>query len=178
LGVERIIRSNCHWRYEFWACVDSVLWLAQIYPMPNLLDEPDRNNIKVRITRLHHDTPRQWGTMTAALTTCHLTDQLRVAMDEIPARRRGNILTRTLIKWYVLNFVTEISKGKIKTVSEMQSTDVGDWENDIHLLCNAIDRFPRCQQFAPHPVFGPMSPTEWGKLGYIHLDHHLRQFGV
>jgi hypothetical protein len=146
--------------------------------MPNLLEESDRETIRLRVVRLRPDSPRQWGTMTAPQMVCHVADQLGVAMDEIPARRRGNILTRTLLKWYVMNFVKEISKEKIKTVSEMQSTDPGDWEADVKRLTNAIDRFPRCDDFAPHPVFGRMSPTEWGKLGYIHLDHHLRQFGV
>jgi hypothetical protein len=30
----------------------------------------------------------------------------------------------------------------------------------------------------PHPSFGMMSRTEWGKLIYRHYDHHLRQFGA
>ena len=29
-----------------------------------------------------------------------------------------------------------------------------------------------------HPFFGPMTHEEWGSLMYIHLDHHLKQFGV
>ena len=28
------------------------------------------------------------------------------------------------------------------------------------------------------PMFGPLSRDEWGVLGYRHLDHRLRQFGV
>jgi len=29
-----------------------------------------------------------------------------------------------------------------------------------------------------HPFFGPMTNEEWGSLMYLHLDHHLKQFGV
>jgi hypothetical protein len=29
----------------------------------------------------------------------------------------------------------------------------------------------------PHPLFGPMSRAAWLRWGYLHLDHHLRQFG-
>jgi hypothetical protein len=29
-----------------------------------------------------------------------------------------------------------------------------------------------------HVFFGPMTPTEWGRLMYKHVDHHFRQFGV
>lgn len=29
-----------------------------------------------------------------------------------------------------------------------------------------------------HPVFGPMKTQDWGAFAWLHLDHHLRQFGV
>jgi len=29
-----------------------------------------------------------------------------------------------------------------------------------------------------HPLFGPMSRAEWLRWGYLHMDHHFRQFGV
>ena len=29
-----------------------------------------------------------------------------------------------------------------------------------------------------HPVFGVMSKELWGEAMYIHLNHHLEQFGV
>jgi hypothetical protein len=28
-----------------------------------------------------------------------------------------------------------------------------------------------------HPIFGPMSEAAWLRWGYLHADHHLRQFG-
>ena len=34
------------------------------------------------------------------------------------------------------------------------------------------------EQWKPHPMFGRMSPTEWGKLLQIHLDYHLKQFAA
>jgi len=33
----------------------------------------------------------------------------------------------------------------------------------------------RCQ--ASHPMFGRMSAGDWNRWGYLHADHHLRQFG-
>jgi hypothetical protein len=29
-----------------------------------------------------------------------------------------------------------------------------------------------------HPVFGKMSEAAWLRWGYLHMDHHLRQFGA
>jgi len=34
------------------------------------------------------------------------------------------------------------------------------------------------EQWKPHPMFGRMSLTEWGKLLQIHLDYHLKQFAA
>ena len=30
----------------------------------------------------------------------------------------------------------------------------------------------------PHPFFGALSPQDWSRGMYKHMDHHLRQFGV
>jgi hypothetical protein len=30
---------------------------------------------------------------------------------------------------------------------------------------------------ASHPMFGAMSGDDWLRWGYLHADHHLRQFG-
>ena len=30
----------------------------------------------------------------------------------------------------------------------------------------------------PHPFFGRLTPNEWARLEYLHIDHHFKQFGV
>jgi hypothetical protein len=35
----------------------------------------------------------------------------------------------------------------------------------------------RCTQH-PHPFFGALTPEQWSRGMYKHLDHHLRQFGA
>jgi hypothetical protein len=48
------------------------------------------------------------------------------------------------------------------------------------LLLAAIDKFtaiPREFQFRPHPMSKEMSERDWMRWGYLHTDHHLRQFG-
>ncbi|GAA4351206.1 hypothetical protein GCM10023185_09680 [Hymenobacter saemangeumensis] len=37
---------------------------------------------------------------------------------------------------------------------------------------------PASQPLAPHPGYGPLSRTQYGRFIYLHLDHHLRQFGL
>jgi hypothetical protein len=30
----------------------------------------------------------------------------------------------------------------------------------------------------PHPMFGDLTSWQWMRWGYLHTDHHLRQFGL
>ena len=41
-----------------------------------------------------------------------------------------------------------------------------------------MERFCRPgQSRADHAFFGEMSERDWMRWGYLHTDHHLRQFG-
>jgi hypothetical protein len=37
---------------------------------------------------------------------------------------------------------------------------------------------PRSFQWHAHPLLGTMSDAAWMRWGYLHVDHHLRQFGA
>jgi hypothetical protein len=72
----------------------------------------------------------------------------------------------------------------VKTRPELEQgvggTPPAEFEADLQLLLATIDKFtqqPRTFEFHPHPMFGAMSEKEWMRWGYLHCDHHLRQFG-
>ena len=47
-------------------------------------------------------------------------------------------------------------------------------------VCCSIpwDRFAACVGPWPrHPIFLDLTQTQWMRWGYLHADHHLRQFG-
>jgi len=49
------------------------------------------------------------------------------------------------------------------------------------LLRAAFERFTRQPleyELQTHPIFGQMTEKEWMRWGYLHSDHHLRQFGA
>jgi hypothetical protein len=54
-----------------------------------------------------------------------------------------------------------------------------DFERDGANLLAIVRRFcdPGPVASIAHPFFGPMSRKEWMRWGYLHADHHLRQFG-
>ena len=45
--------------------------------------------------------------------------------------------------------------------------------SDLNAIFVRLDRLTETMS-----LFGQLSNDEWGVLGYRHLDHHLRQFGV
>jgi len=56
-----------------------------------------------------------------------------------------------------------------------------EFERDLDELIRLLDRFtrqPRDFEWQTHPHFGRLSEKDWMRLGYLHADHHLRQFGA
>ena len=71
----------------------------------------------------------------------------------------------------------------IKTRPEMEQGAGGTppvgFERDRRDLLEILDRFVAAEEErTPHPIFGTMTEWEWQRWGYLHMDHHLRQFGV
>ena len=114
---------------------------------------------------------------------CHVTDGYRMALGDREVADRSSFVSRTLLKFLVLNIIP-IPKG-VRTAPELDQMRDGtppeDFEKDRATLIAAIDKLnskPADFAWSPHAKFGPMSRYDWGRLGYKHLDHHLRQFGV
>lgn len=72
-----------------------------------------------------------------------------------------------------------------KTVPEVDQERRGtrpvEFQQDRAELRSRISRFvqiPEGFAWPSHPYLGAMSAREWMRLGYLHTDHHLRQFSV
>ena len=145
--------------------------------MPTLLDPTARAVVVQRLRRLSPETERRWGTMSAPQMLCHIADQLRVALGEIPATDRSTLFRRTLLKWLAVNVPLKWPRGRVKTVREMQTSRPAEWADDLAACEGLIERVGMGGAAAVHPALGPLTPREWGRLCWRHLDHHLTQFG-
>jgi hypothetical protein len=152
--------------------------------MTHLGDAGVRRRIVSRIQKLEPETPRQWGRMSAHQMICHLADSFRVGTGEKRVSPASGPLQRTLMKWAALYLPVAWPKD-VPTRPEVDQICGGtrpvDFEQDREMLLDAIDRFAdRHHRFYGrcHPIFGPMSDCEWLRWGYLHADHHLRQFGI
>ena len=146
--------------------------------MRSILVEADRERLLARLRGLQPDATPVAGTLTAARMLCHLADQLAVAIGEIPSRCRDTFVTRSVAKGFAVYAPIRIPFGRVKTVPEMLTHEPSDWEGDMARVVSLVSRFVEADRFAPHPVFGRLTRTQWGLLAATHIDHHLRQFGV
>ena len=146
--------------------------------MPSLCVASDRAEILRRLGRLTPETRPGWGGLTAPRLLCHLADQLRVAMGEISVVPTDTLLSRTLLKWLVVYTPLKAPPGKVKAPPEMLRSSPGGWASDLERCRGLIGRVGTAPVSAVHPTFGRLTPDGWGRLGWKHLDHHLRQFGL
>jgi hypothetical protein len=145
--------------------------------MPTLLNPAEREAILHRLRRLEPSSRPRWGRLTAPGMICHLGDALRVSLGDVPAQRVDTLPRRTLLKWMVVYSPMPVPAGRIQTAPEMLTSRPTTWEQDLAQVERLIGRLAAAPVTAAHPFFGPLSHGGWGRLGWKHVDHHLRQFG-
>ena len=152
--------------------------------MKTLANPRDKEEIVQRLSAIGPASRRQWGKMTAHEMICHLSDAFRVILGEKEARPAGNWFSRSVFKWMGLWLPVRWPRG-VSTVPECDArlggTAPGAFESDLSDLRRLLDRFagqPRDFEWQTHPIFGQMSDKECLRWGYLHTDHHLRQFGA
>ena len=149
--------------------------------MKSLLNPADKEEIVKRLKTLRPDSARQWGKMNAHQGVCHLSDSFRAMMGEKEVSQTGTIFHRTLVKWLALYIPAQWPHG-VKTRPEVDQEIGGtrpvEFARDAEDLETLLQRFSARATFNRHPTFGVMSESEWQRWGYLHMDHHLRQFGT
>ena len=148
-----------------------------------LVDPAQRAALVARLQRLAPESPRQWGRITAHQAVCHLSDSFRSMMSPTAISSVATPFSRTVIKWIALHAPMTWPHG-VKTRPEVDQeiggTEPVDFAHDRRRLEALIEQFAarRDDDFQPHPMFGPLTTGEWQRWGWLHTDHHLRQFGV
>lgn len=150
--------------------------------MQSLESIADREEILKRVGALTPADQRRWGKMTVHQMVCHLSDSYKLALGQKASSSAAGFFQRTAMKWFALWVPLHWPKG-VATLPEVEQgkrgTPPAEFEADRKDLLAITDRF--CDSgpdtSIPHPIFGPMSRKEWMRWGYLHADHHLRQFG-
>ncbi len=149
--------------------------------MKNLFEKETLNEIVARVNRLQPTSQRQWGKMDVAQMLAHCANTMDMASGRLNRPRIfiGRILGR--IAKPIFTNEKPFSKNS-PTDEKLRIADQREFAREQERLKSGVLQFheggeSKCSQH-PHPFFGPLSPQEWARGMYKHLDHHLRQFGV
>jgi Protein of unknown function (DUF1569) len=150
--------------------------------MKTLLNAADRQEVLKRLTNVYSGSQHRWGTMSAHEMICHLSDSFRASLGEKQLSPASTLFRRTLFKWIALWAPLPWPHG-VKTRPEMDQHKGGtppeEFASDLERLHALFNRFVSWQgKYAAHPILGPLSRNERMRHAYLHMDHHLRQFGA
>lgn len=149
--------------------------------MKHLFEKDATEEIISRIDKLQPAAQRQWGKMDAAQMMAHCSAALDMAAGRLNP-------PRMLIGRLLGSFVRPIYSNE-KPFSRNNPTDKAlvvsdprDFEREREKLKVCVRQFneggaAKCTRH-PHPFFGRLTPAQWSRGMYKHLDHHLRQFGA
>ena len=149
--------------------------------MKNLFQQEVIEEVIARIDKLQPATERQWGKMDVAQMMAHCSAALDMAAGRLnPPRILIGRLIGSLVKPIYTN-EKPLSRNS-PTDKKLIVSDQRDFLREREQLKLCLRQFhegseAQCTRH-PHPFFGALTPQDWSRGMYKHLDHHLKQFGV
>lgn len=149
--------------------------------MNSMFNQLDMTQILNRIDTLNSQSQPLWGKMDVAQMLAHCSAFQDIAMGiKNPPRGWLGVLVGNFAKPAFYN--DKPLPRNMSTIPDILIADAREFETERAGLKEKIIAFQkngleRCTTH-PHSFFGKLTPEQWGKGLYKHLDHHLKQFGV
>jgi hypothetical protein len=144
--------------------------------------EEKRQEYRRRQESVTPHSPRQWGTMEVDQILHHLNLACGGSLGRYNLPDESYLVSRTFFKWNLVDWFPEQPVGlrlpagfKIR---HPQRFEFAHEKAELLIILEAARNARTADAWKPHPMFGKMTPREWGKLLQIHLDYHLRQFAT
>ena len=149
--------------------------------MKNLSQLADHQEILGRLQSLSPDQPALWGRMHAAAMLRHLHQSYKLPLEQLPAARPKHSWIRGPHgRWLALRSGLPWGRNMptLPEVDIMRQPGIAiDFQSERAALIACIDRFCLADTLRDeHPLLGRMTRNDWMRWGYLHADHHLRQF--
>jgi hypothetical protein len=155
-------------------------------PLNRTIADPSvRATLIARLRRITPETPRRWGTMSAAEMLCHLGDAHEgvTGVRQTPGPR-SNGPGRPLVKWFALSTPFPWPRGvptRPGVDPRVAGTRPAGFAADLDRAVASLEALAAtdpARLASHHALFGPMKPSDWYRWAYRHVGHHLRQFGL
>jgi hypothetical protein len=133
-----------------------------------------------RFRSLREDDRAVWGRMTASQMVRHLSYCYETTLGtravaiivERPSPMVKFMALRSGIPW------RKNSPSAPELVLAVEEECCSTFAEQVRDVIEKTEEFASGRPLAPrHPFFGPMTAGDWMRWGYLHADHHLRQFG-
>ena len=142
--------------------------------------EGKRDEFHDRVLRITPANRRQWGTMTVAQMLHHLNLACGGSLGFYDIPDESYFVSRTVFRRILVDWYPEQPVGlRLPKGFKIPPGATFDFDFEKEQLLKILDAAWHARPTAdwqPHPMFGPMTVEEWGKLLQIHIDYHLRQF--
>lgn len=147
--------------------------------MKTLFDRELREGLLARLQHVTAETRPRWGKMNAEQMLAHLVEAMRMGLGEFTPRPKRMVtryppFRQLFVYW--LPWPKGAPTARELLPSDRREIDVS--KREIVRLVNAIAERQSEKEWPDHPAFGKLGGRGWGVLGWRHIDHHLRQFGL
>jgi hypothetical protein len=147
-----------------------------------LANAADCEEIRRRIAALTPESRRMWGTMSIGGMLCHVDDSYRAVMGKTPFSSVKMGMPPKLVKFMALRMPMQWPRNLMTSESVRQGrggTPPVEFSEDRARLLETFVYFCGYGKLATtHPMFGSMQRADWLRWGWLHADHHLRQFSA
>ena len=148
----------------------------------NLFDVAAKDEMIKRSLQLTPDSQPAWGSMTPVEMLRHCSEAIYSTLNAKQSDTPST-LKQKVAKFLMINIFPRIPKGAKapKHINmALKPFTLETFENELENFAKAIvtlylHRTPITNK---HPYFGTMNNKHWGIISWMHMDHHLRQFGV
>jgi len=110
----------------------------------------------------------------------HLRLSARMTVGELPVLSANKRVFQRFPLKHLILYVLPFPKGA-PTATELKPSDAISFEEERAAVLELLERIgtgPHEGAGPAHPLFGPLTWSEWGVVTYKHADHHLKQFGA
>lgn len=151
--------------------------------MRSLFKPSDHEQLRERLSQLRPTAQGRWGRMSSHQAVCHLCDWFRGVLGHRPIPGDPPTVPVKILRFVAFTTPLPWPKG-FRTApeqdQEIDGTPPEVFESDVAELESLMAAFVerQGQGLTPHWRWGQMPQAMWGRYGYRHVDHHLRQFGA
>ncbi|ADV47982.1 DUF1569 domain-containing protein [Cellulophaga sp. E16_2] len=147
--------------------------------MKSIFDETTKNELEERIALLNENSERKWGKMTVGQMAWHCQYPLKLAIENKPSSKKGNLLAQLFFKKSMYN--NKAWRKNLPTAPQLKAREPKNFSDEVKVLQQLMydmHQLKSREAWNAHPFFGHFTKEQWGQVQYKHLDHHLTQFGV